>query len=51
MWTDCNVMNLFKNQSRSTRGADYTHLFRANTIKFLDKTLATQHLIPQNDPP
>ena len=26
------------------------HLFQANTIRFLDKTLATQHLTPQNDP-
>ena len=29
---------------------EYTHLFRANTIRFLDKTLAKQHLTPQNDP-
>ena len=26
------------------------HLFRANTIRFLNKTLSTQHLTPQNDP-
>ena len=26
------------------------HLFWANTIRFLDKTLATQHLNPQNAP-
>ena len=26
------------------------HLFRANTIKFLDETLATQHITPQNNP-
>ena len=26
------------------------HLFRANTIRFLDKALATQHLTPKNDP-
>ena len=29
---------------------ELAHLFRANTIKFLDKTLATQHLTSQNDP-
>ena len=26
------------------------HLFRANTIRFLDKTFAKQHLTPQNGP-
>ena len=28
----------------------YTTLFRESDIKFLDKTLATQFLTPQNDP-
>ena len=28
----------------------WAHLFQAKTIKYLDKTLATQHLTPQNDP-
>ena len=27
-----------------------SHLFRANTIRFLGKTLAKQHLTPKNDP-
>ena len=27
-----------------------SHLFRANNIRFLNKTLTTQHLTPQNDP-
>ena len=27
-----------------------SHLFQANTIRFLDKTLSTQHQTPQNDP-
>ena len=29
----------------------HPHLVRANTIRFLDKTLAKQHLTPQNYPP
>ena len=27
-----------------------SHMFRANTISFLYKTLSTQHLTPKNDP-
>ena len=35
---------------KATSHVGHTHLFRANTIKFLNKTFATQHLTPQNDP-
>ena len=35
---------------RASPTSQPAHLFRANTIRFLEKTLATQHLTPQNDP-
>ena len=39
-----------KVQSDSDYHLQTSHLFWANTIRFLDKTFAIQHPTPQNDP-
>ena len=46
--SDCIIC--YTTLARCSNRADRPPLLRANTIKFIDKTLALQNLTPQTDP-